>query len=430
MVKLGNYQRSVSIIGVGCTPWMRIMDDPETIGLTENELFGYAAIEAMKDAGIEGKDIQYYFHGQAMPIFTSDYMTANVQVGDWFGARGCGSIAHSEGCCTGYLALELAVQAVASGKYDIVLSGCVDMADTRFIPGKPAHMRKRLTAQEFLPCVNFCFDRAYGRYASAGNELAFDTPLEDYIQTYGITDDDMDDALIGAAMSNRKNACKNPLALHRESYEEIAEEEEFDSAYDYLKSYYNPKLSEFLRGSGGEERCEGAAAVIVCPTEMAYKYTDKPILVLGTGNSVVNQIHPHNERIATEEACRQIYELTGVKPEDIDLLLTNDFTISSQLTSGEATGYLPKGEGWKYLRDGKTAYDGEKPINSGGGRTSFGHAHGASGMADVYEAVKQMRGEAGEHQINKVPKTVLLRGYGGAQNVSATILRTPEEKGE
>lgn len=68
MRKLGKYQRSVSIIGVGCTPWMRILDDPETEGLTENELFGYAALEAMKDAGVEGKDIQFYYHGQAMPI--------------------------------------------------------------------------------------------------------------------------------------------------------------------------------------------------------------------------------------------------------------------------------------------------------------------------------------------------------------------------
>ncbi len=60
MVKLGKYSRSVSIIGVGCTPFMSIVGNPEAEGLTEGELFGYAALEAMQDAGIESQDIDYY----------------------------------------------------------------------------------------------------------------------------------------------------------------------------------------------------------------------------------------------------------------------------------------------------------------------------------------------------------------------------------
>jgi acetyl-CoA C-acetyltransferase len=73
--------------------------------------------------------------------------------------------------------------------------------------------------------------------------------------------------------------------------------------------------------------------------------------------------------------------------------------------------------------EGRTRFDGDKPVNTSGGRTSFGHAHAASGLSDVYEAVKQLRGEAGDHQINKQPHTVLLRGYGGGQNFTANILR-------
>lgn len=62
-------------------------------------------------------------------------------------------------------------------------------------------------------------------------------------------------------------------------------------------------------------------------------------------------------------------------------------------------------------------------MNTNGGRTSYGHAFGASGMADIFEAVTQMRGEAGERQVKKLPKHTLLRGFGGAQNVRATILK-------
>ena len=125
MSTLGKYSRSVSIIGVGCTPFMYTLDNPETAGLTEGEMFGYAALKAMEDAGIEAKDVDFYFHGQASPMNSSNYITPNMQVANWFGMRGKASIHHSEACCTGYLALEQAVNAVASGKYDIVLSGCV-----------------------------------------------------------------------------------------------------------------------------------------------------------------------------------------------------------------------------------------------------------------------------------------------------------------
>lgn len=133
---------------------------------------------------------------------------------------------------------------------------------------------------------------------------------------------------------------------------------------------------------------------------------------------------PHLEKKATAEAARQVYEMTGVTPDEIDLLMVNDFILSSQLLAAEEVGYLPRGEGWKYVMEGRTAFDGDRPINTNGGRTSYGHAFGASGAADVYEAVMQMRGQAGDHQVKKLPKTTMLRGFGGGQNVRVAILRT------
>ena len=418
MVKLGKYSRSVSIIGVGCTPFMCTLDDPETEGLTEGELFGYAAIEAMKDAGIEGKDIDFFFHGQANPGHTSHYITPAIQVANWFGARGIGNAHHSEGCCTGYLALDLAVNLVASGKHDIVLSGCVDMGDSLHVQGKPAHHRRKHEMEEFMGSLPMIYDRAYTRPMEAGMVSGFDDPPAEYALKYGLTDKQMDDVLNAMTYTNRRNATMHPLALHRKSFDDVAAE------MGYLRSPYNPKMSAYLRVNGTESRCEGAAAVIVCPTEMAHKFTDKPIEILGTGNAALEAMQVHLERRATEEAVRQVYELTGVKPEEIDLFFANDFVITSQMIAAEAAGYLPKGEGWKYFLDGRTGYDGDKPINTNGGRTSFGHAHGASGLADVYEAVKQMRGECGDRQVKKLPKTTMLRGFGGGQNICATILRT------
>jgi acetyl-CoA C-acetyltransferase len=121
--KLGKSMRSVSIVGVGATPFFNGITNSQYKGLTNGELFGYAALDAMKDAHVEPKDVQYFFHGSANPHLSNGCITPNVQVADWFGMRGKGSISHSEGCCTGYIALEEAVFAVASGAYHMVFYG-------------------------------------------------------------------------------------------------------------------------------------------------------------------------------------------------------------------------------------------------------------------------------------------------------------------
>lgn len=434
---LGKYQRSVSIIGVGCTPFMYTVDNPETNGLTEGELFGYAALKAMEDAGVNPQDVDFYFHGQASPLNGSNYLTPNIQIGNWFGMKGKGSIHHSEACCTGYLAIEQAVNAVASGKYNCVLTGCVEFGDSIPAPAtsvetpKHPYKREKMTMDKFLATTSWLYDRAYARSLMAPMELIYDDAAEDYVRTRGITAQEMDDTLNWMAINNRRNAAKNPLALERTEFEDIAKEKGFDNVMDYMRSPYNPKMGDFLRMEGVERKCDGAAAAIVCATEMipeiAKNLKHRPIEVLGVGSAACESTTPHFELRATEEAVRQVYEMTGVQPEELDLFFANDFIITSHLCAAEIAGYLPYGEGWKYICEGRTAYDGDKPINTNGGRTSFGHAHAASGMADVYEACMQMRGECGERQVKKLPKTTMLRGYGGAQNVAAVLLRTIEE---
>ena len=434
---LGKYQRSVSIIGVGCTPFMYTVDNPETNGLTEGELFGYAALKAMEDAGVNPQDVDFYFHGQASPLNGSNYLTPNIQIGNWFGMKGKGSIHHSEACCTGYLAIEQAVNAVASGKYNCVLTGCVEFGDSIPAPAtsveapKHPYKREKMTMDKFLATTSWLYDRAYARSLMAPMELIYDDAAEDYVRTRGITAQQMDDTLNWMAINNRRNAAKNPLALERTEFEDIAKEKGFDNVMDYMRSPYNPKMGDFLRMEGVERKCDGAAAAIVCATEMipeiAKNLKHRPIEVLGVGSAACESTTPHFELRATEEAVRQVYEMTGVQPEELDLFFANDFIITSHLCAAEIAGYLPYGEGWKYICEGRTAYDGDKPINTNGGRTSFGHAHAASGMADVYEARMQMRVECGERQVKKLPKTTMLRGYGGAQNVAAVLLRTIEE---
>ena len=434
MGTMGKLNRSVSIVGVGCTPFMYTVDNEETNGLTEGELFGYAALKAMEDAGVNPQDVDFYFHGQASPLNGSNYLTPNIQIGNWFGMKGKGSIHHSEACCTGYLALDQAANAVASGKFDCVLTGAVEFGDSVPSPAdsvetpKHPYKRDKMTMEKFLATTSWLYDRVYARSLMAPIELIYDDAAEDYVRTRKITAEQMDDTLNWMAINNRRNAAKNPLAIERREFADIAKEKGFDDVMAYMRSPYNPRMGDFLRMEGVERKCDGAAAAIVVATEkipeLCKNLSHKPIEILGVGNAACEATTPHFEIRATEEAVRKVYETTGVKPEELDLFFANDFIITSHLISAEIAGYLPWGEGWKYICEGRTAYDGDKPINTNGGRTSFGHVHAASGLADLYEAVRQMRGEAGQGQVKFLPKTAMLRGYGGAQNICTYIIRT------
>ena len=417
------YARSVSIIGIGSTPFMETLKNPETAGLTEGELFGYAALKAMEDAGVSPKDVQFYFHGCANPMGGSTYMTPNMQISEWFGMRGKASAHHSEACCTGYLAVDLAVEAIASGKYDIVLTGGIDFGDAVAIQGKPAYMRESVSFETFQKSTNWLLDNAYSRYFLC--TVGQDNTGVWYQKHAGLTDDEIDKALCQLAIINRDNAKVNPLAVEHVTYEEEAKAAGYDDVMEYMQSSHNPKLGTTQRVSGLEHKCDGATCLILCATDLAEKYTkNTPVEILGIGNASLEISNPILEVVATQEATRQVYEVTGVKPEEIDLLYVNDFVIASQLVSAEVSGYIPDKQAWKYVMEGRTRLDGDKPINPTGGRTAFGHAHAASGLADFYDAVLQMRGAAGAHQIKKVPKTVFLRGYGGGQNICNVIIRS------
>lgn len=424
----GKLARSVSIIGVGCTPFRETLNSPETAGYTEGDLFGYAALSAMEDAGITPKDVDFYYHGCASPLNGSNYLTPNMQVAEWVGMRGKASVHHSEACCTGYIAVDEAMKDVASGKYNCVLTACVEFGDALAIQGKPAHMRKKFSFEEFQISTEWLTDNAYSRHLLCN--IGHDNGAAWYQEKNGLTTKQIDDALCMLAVNARHNSLGNPLAIDNTEeslYETAAKKAGFDNVLEYMESPYNPKVGGIMRISGLEHKCDGAAAVIVAATDWAIEHNlpHTPIEILGIGNSALEASNPFLEVAGTMEATRQVYNVAGVKPEEIDLMYVNDFIISSQLLAAEISGYIPEGQAWKYVMDGRTNIDGDKPINPNGGRTAFGHAHAASGLADFYDAVKQMRGEAFK-PIKKIPKTVFLRGFGGGQNLCNVIIRTKD----
>ncbi|MBP3663953.1 MAG: thiolase family protein, partial [Tyzzerella sp.] len=338
----------------------------------------------------------------------------------WVGMNGKPSMHHDEGCATGYVSVELAAQMVASGKYDIVLAGGVECANSHPIEGKPAHMRRPMGADAMAmgPMLD---ENVYTRHF--GGRMGMDAFPSQYRLRNGLSIEEMDDTLNAIQIAARRNSAGNPRAYFQEDLETFAKKLGMSDMNKFMKSVFNPKVSEYIRKFGMELRTEGAAAAIVCSEEVAKSLKKMPIEILACTGATAEMGTPNVEEITTKEAIEELYAITGLCGDDIDLLMTNDFRIPSQLLTAEIAGYYPEGEGWKCFLNGDSAYDGRKPININGGRCAFGHAYAASGLADVFETVKQMRGESEGHQLPVPPKTVLVRGFGGGQNATAMILK-------
>ena len=265
-MKVGKYARSVSIVGVGCTPFTNFEDHPETKGMSEGEAFGYAALEAIADAGLEPRDIQYFYHGAANPFMIGDSLTPNMQVADWFGVRGIGSVHHSEACCTGYVAMQEAAMAIASGEFDVVLSGAVDLAASLPVVGAPGCFRRDFPLEEMLPSIPMVYDRAYGRPLDSAFGISFDNWINEYRWTYGLTDTDIDNALNGVAKSLRRASVMNPLGFYDADFDQVAAAQGMPNADAFLTSMFNPKVTQYLRVTGFETKCDGAAAIVMPPS--------------------------------------------------------------------------------------------------------------------------------------------------------------------
>lgn len=423
------FNRSVSIIGIGQTRYGDAGTDEELKDLSLQDLTQWACADAMEDAGVNPRDIGKLILGQVCsPNYTSNTIAPSNGLGEFLGMKGKPCVYHNEVCGTTPCVFDEAVTAVASGEYDIVM--CVDSDDVRYMSHPWMPSCYRLPSSEHAKYyhklgVGSGNDSAYVAW-SGGYFAQSEAPARHYQREHNLTYEEMDDAYAGMAITQRHHASKNPNTYMSTPWEDIAARRGFSDAREYLKSdRYNPKYTEYLRPSCSGPMGMGATAIILCATDLAGKYRQKPIEVMGNALVCSSSLTPNIEGLGCEQAVAQVYEKTGYGPEDIEYLQTTDMDLNDCLYSAEACGYLPKGKGWEYFRDGKTAFDAEKPMNTDGGHLSYGHCFSASQMASLIEPVRQMRGQS-YNQMPTPPKVALARCQGGLQVTLATIFRTVE----
>lgn len=161
---------------------------------------------------------------------------------------------------------------------------------------------------------------------------------------------------------------------------------------------------------------DGAAAVVLCRSEIADRFTDTPVDLVATALAT-DTLYSHTKpgfgyQAAPTAAGEQAYRMAGLGPDDVDVAELHDCFTVAELLAYEDLGFCGRGEAAKWLRTGAPALGGELPCNPSGGLLSKGHPIGATGVAQLCEVFWQVRGEAGDRQVEGA-RTGLTHNVGG-----------------
>ncbi len=166
---------------------------------------------------------------------------------------------------------------------------------------------------------------------------------------------------------------------------------------------------------------DGAAAAIICSKDFLKKHPSNRAVKIRA--SILQGGTRTGGNDISERASKAAYHKAGLGPEDVDVVEVHDATAFGEIAQMEALGFCPEGEGGLFAEKGATALDGKIPVNPSGGLISRGHPIGASGLAQIYELVTQLRGEAGQRQVKKHRIAMTENGGGtvGAGEAAMTI---------
>jgi len=375
----------VAIIGVGLHPFGRHGDK------SPYEMAADAVELALTDAGVTWNDVQCAFGG-SWGVWT-DPLTGLV------GLSGLPFIHVFSACATGAATIQQAANAIRSGNGDIVVAVGTDKHSRGSFKGDPTTTN--------VPA----WYRENGQYVTT---KFFGMKINKYMHDHGVSPT----TLAKVAAKNYRNGALNPKAFRRKP---ITEEEILSSPM------LNYPLTSYMFCAPDE----GAAAVVLCRADIAHRFTDAPVYVKATairtrnyGSYEVNTTWaPVDEDVApTVYASRAAYEDAGIGPEDVDVIQVQDTDAGAEVIHMAENGFCADGDQEKLLADGATEITGPMPINTDGGLIANGEPIGASGLRQVHELVLQLRGQAGDRQVQGDPHVGYAQVYGAPGTAAVTVL--------
>jgi acetyl-CoA C-acetyltransferase len=378
----------VSIISAGLSKFGKLE------GLYAREIFAEAAKEAFDRCPKLNpkKDIKALFVGHMGESYEHQGHTGPTMA-DWSGLLPVPATRIEAACASSGAALRTAIQAVLSGLSDIVMVGGVEK------------MTHRTTAEvtEYLAMASdFPFEQWQGITFPALYALMATAHMHEY----GTTEKDM--ALV--AVKNHYHGSMNPKA---QMQKEITLETAMSSRIVAwpLKLYDCSLITD------------GASCLILAKPELARRYTDMPVHIIGSGQASdtigLYERDSFTTLAAARIAARQAYDMAKVKSEDIDVAEVHDCFTIAEIIAYEDLGFCKPGEGGHVIERGETKLGGRIPVNTSGGLKSKGHPVGATGTAQAYEIYLQLTGQADKRQV-KDAKIGLSHNVGGS-GATATV---------
>jgi acetyl-CoA acetyltransferase len=350
--------KRVAILGVGLHPFGRF---PEK---SMNEMGRTAGLEALKDAGIDFRDIDAGFCGRVVSS-----SGAGLGIFGELGRTGLPVTNIELACASSSRAVDLAANSILAGIFDVCMVIGVEKMPRGMLPVGVSQTGE------------VSFQGAMGLALMPG---AYALMAQRHMALYGTKPEHFGQVSVKA----HRNGVLNPNAQYQVP---LTLEEVMNSRLiaDPITLYQCCPTSD------------GASAVILCSEEKARQYTTKPVYLVAWGGAT--PIYTPGEVALsegpTEMLAQKVYEMAGLGPEDVDVCQCHDAFTPGEILTIENLGFCKKGEGGPFVWEGGTEITGKKPVNTDGGLLSRGHPMGATGGAMITEIVRQLRGEAGPRQV-------------------------------
>ncbi|KUL47854.1 MULTISPECIES: thiolase C-terminal domain-containing protein [unclassified Streptomyces] len=380
--------RKVAAVGVALSDCGRVDE------ATPHALHAQAARRALADSGL-GRDVIDGIASAGLGTL------APVEVAEYLGLRPRWVDSTAVGGATWEVMAAHAAEAIAAGRADAVLLvyGSTARADIR--------AGRRTSNLSYGARGPLQFEAPYGHSLIAKYAMAARRHMHEYGTTL--------EQLASVAVQARANAAANPDAMYREpiTVDEVL-------AGPMIADPFT-KLHCCIRSDGG-------CAVLLAAAEYVADCASRPVWVLGAGEHVSHAAMSQWEDFTVSPAAvsgRLAFERAGVRPEDIDLAEIYDAFTYMTLVTLEDLGFCGKGEGGAFVEKGRLLRDGGLPTNTDGGGLSAQHP-GMRGLFLLVEAVRQLRGQAGERQVHRrdgsLPELAVASGTGGWFCSSGTVV--------
>lgn len=374
--------RSVSVVGIGQLPVEKASD------LSLRQLGGEAIRRAMEDASVDRVDALFASNMLADEIQGQKHIASLIaEEANLFGVEALQVRAAMAG---GAAAIRVAYLSVASGEADLAIAvGAEKMSEGVATPA----LSKALDAMRDVP--------------DGATMISKNADLKRmYLDRYNVPED----GLVNFPVVAHDNARSNPFAL----YKKTISPSEVQSSRVIHAPLHLFECSPI---------CDGAAAVVLAPSEQARALNPEPVQLLAS--SVVNdrfRIDDREDPLQLEAAHRSshdAYRKANINREDIHLFEVHDaFSIMACLQL-EAAGFAEPGQGWRLAVEDEIRLQGQIPITTMGGLKARGHPIGATGLYQACEIVLQLIGRAGANQVRNA-EIGMMQSVGGAASTVLT----------